>query len=81
MALVHDPNRVVGRIALTLQDERISRSPREVMAATMNNRTIMPYSVTIHKAEATNEIILIRLNSNVDTDHVTLQLSTGLFYT
>jgi hypothetical protein len=42
MSLVHDPNLVIGRIALAPQDERISRSPREVMAATMNNNTIMP---------------------------------------
>ena len=42
MAVVHDPKRVERRIALALQDERISRSPREVMAATMNKSTIMP---------------------------------------
>ena len=31
-----------SRRSAPLQDERISRSPREVMAATMNKSTIIP---------------------------------------
>ena len=46
-----------------------------------NDRTVVPYSVTIHKTETTDQIILVSLDGDVDTDQFTTQRCTCLLNT
>ena len=44
-----------------------------------DNRTVLPYSLTINKSETTDKVIFVCFNSNIDTDTFTLFLSANLF--
>ena len=41
----------------------------------------MPDSLTINESKSTDKIILVSLNGDIDTDHVTIELCTCLFHT